>query len=171
MEETPPFVKGSDTSREAAKSMTSAAAALREKVFRLIKSQGEKGFTCDEVEVKLGGAVRQSTVSARVRELVLKSRLVDSRARRLTRSHRKAVVWIAVDGESKQSPLKLKRVRADRLFVEIEGLPRVVRKELIQDILDNWCSECGAPISSGEARLDPEPVRSRGHCSSCGAAT
>lgn len=144
-----PYVRGSDTSKDAADSMRSAAAVLRERVYRLV-DKAEKGLTCDEIEVKLKDAVRQSTVSARVRELVLKGRLVDSGKRRLTRSNRKAAVWIVlVEGvEAPSQQLDLKRTRADRLFTEIEGLPRVVRTELIQDILDNWCGACGADINN-----------------------
>jgi hypothetical protein len=90
---TAPFVKGSDTSREAAQSLPEPALArLESQVFLMICKWGPHGATDDELERETG--LSHQTVSARRRGLVQKGRVVDSGLRRLTRSGRKATVWI-----------------------------------------------------------------------------
>ena len=79
-----------DTSIAAAHSMREAADSIRKRVFERI-SETKYGMTCDEIEVALD--LRHQTASARLRELVLQGRLVDSKVRRLTRSGRWAVVY------------------------------------------------------------------------------
>lgn len=86
----PPFVAGSDTSEDAAESMKSSAASLRAKILREITKQPS---TCDEIEVTL--KMRHQTASARIRELAIAGRIVDSNIKRRTRSKRKAIVWEA----------------------------------------------------------------------------
>jgi DNA polymerase len=88
----PPFVAGVDTSEAAAQSMAGDASQLREFVFSVIHGSGAGGMTCDEVEVDTG--MRHQTVSARIRELQQRGRLVDSARRRPTRSGRPAIVWV-----------------------------------------------------------------------------
>jgi hypothetical protein len=90
---TPPHVRGSDTSREAAESVGEGARQLRAVVFSRILSSGEVGMTCDQVEEAMNG--RHQTISARIRELVNEGRIIDTGERRLTRSKRSARVYIA----------------------------------------------------------------------------
>lgn len=98
MSGTAPYVKGSDTSQDAAESMEPHLARLQNRIFGLFElwSQGElhfhKGWTDDELECHT--KLPHQTVSARRRELVLKGLIEDSGERRKTRSGRKAVVWV-----------------------------------------------------------------------------
>lgn len=85
----PPHVAGSGTSEDAAQQMRATAATLRAKVLRVLADRGPS--TCDEVEVALG--MRHQTASARIRELFLMGRIIDSNMKRRTRSNRKAIVW------------------------------------------------------------------------------
>ena len=96
-----PFVAGSETSEEAAKSIKPSS--LRSKVASMLRLRGLFGSTDDELEVSLG--LRHQTVSARRRELVLLGKAIDSGAKRVTRSGRKATVWIACE-EAPQRPHK-----------------------------------------------------------------
>lgn len=86
---TAPFVAGSETSEAAAEGMRASAATLRGKILRVLAERGPS--TCDEVEVALN--MRHQTASARIRELALQCRIVDSNVKRFTRSKRKAIVW------------------------------------------------------------------------------
>ena len=97
------FVRGSDTSEEAAKSIGEKAPTLREQVHGFLKRRGSLGATDYEVEQHLG--LSHQTTSARRRELVLKGLAKDSGARRFTGSGRKATVWIACE-EAPQKPHK-----------------------------------------------------------------
>ena len=64
-----------DTSIAAAKEMTPRAKPIREQVFDLLSSARD-GMTCDEVEVALSRP--HTTVSARIRELVLVDKIMES---------------------------------------------------------------------------------------------
>lgn len=86
-----PYVPGSDTSEAAAQTMERPAPNLRERVARAVAESGFRGMTCDEVESTL--ELRHQTASARLRELVLCGRIVDSNNRRATRSGRYAAVY------------------------------------------------------------------------------
>lgn len=88
----PPSVN-TDTSRQAAAEITPHARALQVRVLACIAAQQGRGATCDEVEIEAD--IRQSTVSARVRELAVGGHVVDTGIRRRTRSGRKAIVWLA----------------------------------------------------------------------------
>ena len=95
IQNTLPFVAGSDTSEAAAKSMTSRAAADREKILELFAIAEEDGLTADEVEMNLG--MLHQTASARVSELWHKHQAIcDSGKRRSTKSGRSAVVYVLV---------------------------------------------------------------------------
>ena len=96
-----PFVAGSETSEEAARSID--AGTIRSRVHKLIEDMGCLGATDEELETKLG--MRHQTVSARRRELVLIGKAKDSGVKRRTTSGRKAVVWIACD-EAPREPHK-----------------------------------------------------------------
>ena len=88
-----PFVAGSETSEEAAKSID--AGSIRSRVHKIIEDMDCLGATDEELERRL--SMRHQTVSARRRELVLMGRVKDSGVKRRTTSGRKAVVWIACD--------------------------------------------------------------------------
>lgn len=88
----PPSVN-TDTSRAAAESIQAVLNPLQAKVMHWIRSQGEKGSTCDEAEVAL--KMKHQTCSARIRELALKESILPSGMRRRTRSGRKAIVYVA----------------------------------------------------------------------------
>jgi hypothetical protein len=91
-----PFVKGSETSEAAALSKAGTADTDEDRVQAYIRTRGVEGATDDEIEAKLG--MLHQNASARRRTLVLRGYVRDSGLRRATRSRRKAVVWIAVDG-------------------------------------------------------------------------
>ena len=105
---------GTDTSIAAAESISEVSSALRAQVFDWIRACGKDGATCDEIEVGLG--LRHQTASARIRELVLKNRTVDSAARRLTRSARLAIVWVEQTG-AVRPPAQEKASRNELLAV------------------------------------------------------
>jgi len=81
-----------DTSRDAADSIQGVLNAMQSRVLHWIRTQGTDGSTCDEAEVAL--AMKHQTCSARIRELSLKERILDSGMRRRTRSNRKAIVYV-----------------------------------------------------------------------------
>ena len=88
----PGYVRGSDTSSDAADSLEeSTLSRLRAQIFALIDVRGERGATCDEVEVVLG--LRHQTASARIRELALGGLIIDTGKRRPTRSNRQARIY------------------------------------------------------------------------------
>lgn len=86
-----PYVRGSDTSRAAAASVEHSAKAQQSRCLQLIKDSGYTGKTCDEIEEILGE--RHQAISARLRELVLSERIIDTGSRRPTRSGRNANVY------------------------------------------------------------------------------
>jgi hypothetical protein len=90
-----PFVKGSETSKAAAKSVRGITGKLCREVLGFIRSRGAEGATDDEIEVMLD--LRHQTASARRRELVLLGAIKNSQTKRATRSGRKATVWVVAD--------------------------------------------------------------------------
>lgn len=86
----PPHVRKSQTSKEAAISITESSGALRSRISIKI-CYAPKGKTCDEIEKDMD--LRHQTASARIRELVLKNEIYDSGLKRKTRSGRNAVVY------------------------------------------------------------------------------
>src|SRR5262245_5062830 len=90
--ERPGFVRGCDTSADAADSLDDGILTrLRAKVFAVIDARGERGATCDEIEQALG--LRHQTAGARIRELVLGGFVADTGKRRTTRSGRPARIY------------------------------------------------------------------------------
>ena len=87
----PPFVRGSQTSKEAAKAIRPSAGTLSYIVLAFLFKRGEKGATDEEMQLSL----RMNPSSQRPRrvELVQGRRVEDSGRVRRTRSGRKAVVW------------------------------------------------------------------------------
>ena len=78
------------TSRDAYESVNRADDTLYDRVLNCIYDNG--AMTCDEVEVEIGG--RHQSVSSRIRKGVQDGYLVNSGAKRKTRTGRKAIVWI-----------------------------------------------------------------------------
>lgn len=85
----PGFVRHSDTSKVAAEAIKPDAQTLRRRVLAVIASAVD-GATCDEVEQWLD--MPHQTASARITELKAQGKLIDSGARRRTRSGRLAAV-------------------------------------------------------------------------------
>lgn len=86
-----------DTSVSAAQQMKPRASAIRARILTEIQIRGSAGATCDELEQALG--LSHQTASARIREMNLKRTLRDSGQRRMTRTLRKAIVWVATEGQ------------------------------------------------------------------------
>lgn len=89
----PPFVKGSDTSRQAAKAIKPDTSDLRAKVFACVKDAGSSGRTDEEIQTILG--MDGSTERPRRRELQLAGRIRETLMKRKTTTGRLAVVWSA----------------------------------------------------------------------------
>lgn len=87
-----PFVSGSDTSKAAAESMGSHVSKMLAQIRALIDTYGTQGLTCDEIEVIF--SAKHQTISARIKDLKDRALIVDSGLRRLTRSHRRACVYM-----------------------------------------------------------------------------
>lgn len=87
----PGFVRDSDTSKAAAESI--GASKMRDAALGKISDSGREGMTSDELEVATG--MRHQTASARIRELAMAGKVIDSGFRRRTRSGRTATVWVA----------------------------------------------------------------------------
>ena len=87
---TAPYVRGSDTSRDAAWSVEGRLGADAQRVYEAIEKSSD-GMTCDEVEESL--EMRHQTASARIKGLRDVGRIIDSGRRRPTRSGRNAAVY------------------------------------------------------------------------------
>jgi hypothetical protein len=87
-----PYQRHSDTSEEAAKSVDPAADTWLSKVYRELIKAGPVGRTDDELQIILD--MNPSTQRPRRIDLVKRSLVCDSGARRKTRSNRPAVVWV-----------------------------------------------------------------------------
>lgn len=89
-----PYAIGSDTSKDAAKSIVGKIAEQRTEVYRAIVRAGSNGLTWAEIVERIGCS---PTANGRVTELSSGEcpLIVDSGRRRATRTGRKAVVWIA----------------------------------------------------------------------------
>lgn len=87
----PGYVRGSDTSEAAAKSVVDAKTG-RYLVCEYIRRCGAAGATCDEIEAGLG--MRHQTASARLAEARRLWLVWDSGERRKTRSGRSAAVYV-----------------------------------------------------------------------------
>ena len=87
-----PFVRHSDTSREAAESGShTARSTVRHRVHDFIDEQGDGGATDEEIIDAIGG--NPSGIRPRRIELVQAGLVRDSGKRRATRSGRQAVIW------------------------------------------------------------------------------
>ena len=93
----PPYRKGSDTSREAARSVARGAPTKRAEVYGYILARGDDGAT--DAEIERGLSMLRQTVCARRNELVKLGMIRDS-GRRRTSLHtgRRCAVWVVVKG-------------------------------------------------------------------------
>jgi DNA-binding Lrp family transcriptional regulator len=85
-----PYVKSSDTSRDAAESMRPHVSEIEQRVLAFVKLRAR---TCEELEEATG--LSHQTASARLKGLADKGLIKDSGARRPTRSGRAARVYVA----------------------------------------------------------------------------
>lgn len=90
-----PFQSHSDTSREAAEKIKESVYCKRYKVYEALLKAGRAGLTDEEMQLKLG--MNPSTQRPRRVELVRQGRAVDSGGWRMTRSGRRATIWIATN--------------------------------------------------------------------------
>lgn len=88
---TAPYVKGSETSKAAAKSIEHRLGLDAQRVFRAI-SAAPYGRTCSELEAQLG--MRHQTASARIKGLLDEGRIEPSGQKRETDSGRRANVYV-----------------------------------------------------------------------------
>lgn len=80
------------SSEEAFASIKPGRAKVQTTVFNAIRVAGAWGRTCDELEINL--KLSHQTASARVHELMKAGSIVAKSDRRMTRSGRKASVWV-----------------------------------------------------------------------------
>ena len=90
-----PFVRGSETSQEAAERIEPFISGMAREVFDAIHSRGKQGATCDEVE-KLTG-IKHQTCSARICDLVKSKHIIRTDRKRNTQTGRPAKVHVAKD--------------------------------------------------------------------------
>jgi len=115
-QESLPYNRGSETSKEAAEAKKETRARDEARVLNFLRSRGEEGATDYEIEKSTG--LRQSSASARRNGLVKKGLVRDSGMKRKTSTGQRAIVWIlgtgtAVRGSgneriSRPSPAKLR---------------------------------------------------------------
>ena len=119
---TAPFVPGSETSRDAALSIRHERGRLEALVMGHIRSAGVRGATDDEIEEACD--LSHQTASARRRGLVLRGMVRATDETRLTRSKRKATVWVLASlsiGELPKSLAPSKAEIREALAVAING--------------------------------------------------
>jgi hypothetical protein len=80
------------TSRAAAHAIAHEIPNLEQKVFKALEAAGENGACSHELEAWLG--MPHTTVSARIRGLVLRGLVKDGGKKRTTPSGRGAIVWV-----------------------------------------------------------------------------
>lgn len=86
---------GNRESAEASASIEQDKARLRRMVVQFVRDRGERGATCDEIELGLG--MSHQTTSARVTEAKAIGLLSRTEERRPTRSGRNAAVLVATE--------------------------------------------------------------------------
>ena len=104
----------------------------RIRMYEHLKKQGKRGATNDEMEVDLE-FFRQSSASARCRELVLRGLVYDSGKKRDTRTGFEAIVWRAFTEKT--------------LSVPEDDRGRIVRPSVatLQAAVSNWGFGDGSP--------------------------
>lgn len=103
-----PYQRHSATSQEAAESVEPAAETWLGKVYRAIERAGLHGATDEELQDDLG--LNPSTERPRRIELVARKLVVASEQTRMTRSRRRAQVWVATKWVEAQLTLPLEAI-------------------------------------------------------------
>ena len=94
----PPHQKGSDTSREAARSVARGAPTKRAEVYGYILARGDAGAT--DAEIEGGLSMLRQSVCARRNELVKLGMIRDSgRRRNSPHTGRRCAVWVVRSGQ------------------------------------------------------------------------
>ena len=91
----PGWKGASETGREAAEAMASAAGRLQRLALGAIRDAGDHGLTADELAARLD--VERWSVQPRTSELRRKHLIKDSGQRRRNATGRRAIVWCATD--------------------------------------------------------------------------
>ena len=91
----PGFVRGSDTSEQAAIEVASRSEAMRNKIMSMVKLRGMFGCTSNEAGKELG--MKPQTVSARFAELSHRGMLIRTLRKRTTQGNYKAFVYVTCD--------------------------------------------------------------------------
>ena len=91
-----PGHRGVDTSIKAAVSLAPKLGRLQRIVHAVIVAAGLYGLTADEIAATLH--MDRYSIQPRTSELKLKGLIMDSGQRRLNRTGKQAIVWIAVPG-------------------------------------------------------------------------
>ena len=94
----PPYQKGSDTSREAARSVARGAPTKRAEVYGYILARGKAGAT--DAEIEGGLSMLRQSVCGRRNELVTLGMIRDSGQRRTSpHTGRRCAVWVVRTGQ------------------------------------------------------------------------
>jgi hypothetical protein len=94
-----PGHRGVSTSIEAADAIESVTARLQRMALRAICAAGPNGLTADELAATLN--CNRYTIQPRTTELRRKHLIIDSGARRLNVTGKRAIVWVAVDHQER----------------------------------------------------------------------
>lgn len=89
-----PFQAHSETSREAAASMAKVAPGDEQRVYEYLRCQGWEGATDEQIQLATG--LNPNTERPRRVNLCRKGLVREGTQKRLTRSGRRASVWVAV---------------------------------------------------------------------------
>jgi len=124
---TPPHQAHSETSLDAAESMSEKAPTIRDRVFRHLLYMGDVGATDEQIQLALDITV--STEVPRRRELQLLGKIKDSGNTRKTTTKRTAVVWVV--GPPIRVPEKPARMARKKLLAYVAELEE--RNELLEE--------------------------------------
>lgn len=93
-----PGHRGVDTSIEAARSIEIAAGHLQRLALRTIREAGPRGLTTNELAAAV--QISRDAIQPRTSELRLRGLILDSGARRLNPTGKRAIVWTATPREA-----------------------------------------------------------------------
>lgn len=89
-----PGHRGIETSREGANAIQPKVSGLHAKIMTILHKNGLEGATNCELRKAIGN-IENGTMSARLRELVLQGRIMDSGFTRKAQSGVSQIVWVA----------------------------------------------------------------------------
>jgi len=151
-----PHTPGSDTSKEAAEAIADVTGALRRRVYEHIISRGSEGTTDDAAEETL--EMKHTTYTARRGELVKQGLVANSGKKGLTRSGRRAVLWVAINSDNavelaeKAKANRKKPVKAPKIPLVPEGVDitlRAVQERMVERLQSGdeiKCPCCGTRL-------------------------